>query len=142
MVVLVCIFLTKGLIYKSQIEQSKATTVSLSCFFLKHVCELWHLHLLLYCLHSNHQFHLQNKPDAVRQQKVTDVMMKDSSNGEEAQNKDESQKDILNKSKGVEAVTNEVTIRGSKYNVREEKTNIDTLVSCDILCVVILFALI
>ena len=85
---------------------------------------------------------MQNKPDAVRQQKVTDVMMKDSRNGEEAQNKDESQKDKLNKPKGVEAVTNEVTIRGSKRNVRGEKTNIDTLVSCDILCVVILFALI
>ena len=68
--------------------------------------------------------------------------MKASRNGEEAQNKDESQKDILNKPKGVEAVTNEVTIRGSKHYVRGEKTNIDTLVSCDILCVVILFALI
>ena len=85
---------------------------------------------------------MQNKPDAVRQQKVTDVMMKDRRNGEEAQNKDESQKDILNKPKGIEAVTNEVTIRGSKCNVRGEKTNIDTLVSCDFLCVVILFALI
>ena len=142
MAVFVCIFLTEGLIYKSQIEQSKNTTVSLSCFFLKHVCELWHLHLLLYCLHSYHQFHLQNKPDAVRQQKVTDVMMKDSRNSEEAQNKDESQKDKLNKPKGIEAVTNEVTIRRSKRNVRGEKTNIDTLVSCDILCVVILFAII
>ncbi len=40
--------------------------------------------------------------------------MKDSRNGEEAQNKDESQKDKLNKPKGIEAVTNEVTIRGSK----------------------------
>ena len=68
--------------------------------------------------------------------------MKASHNGEEAQNKDESQKDKLNKPKGIEAVTNEVTIRGSKHNVREEKTNIDTLVSCDILSVVILFALI
>ena len=63
-------------------------------------------------------------------------------NGEEAQNKDESQKDKLNKPKGIEAVTNEVAIRGSKRNVRGEKTNIDTLVSCDILCVVLLFALI
>ena len=69
-------------------------------------------------------------------------MMKDSPNGEEAQNKDESQKDKLNKPKGVEAVTNEVTIRGSKHNVRGEKTNNDTLVSCDILSVVLLFALI
>ena len=99
-------------------------------------------HLLLYCLHSYHQFHLQNKPDAVRQQKVTDVMMKDSRNGEEAQNKDESQKDKMNKPKGVEAVTNEVTIRGSKLNDRGEKINNNTLVSCDILSVVILFALI
>jgi hypothetical protein len=85
---------------------------------------------------------LQNKPDAGRQQKVTDVMTKASPNGEEARNKDESQKDKLNKPKGVEAVTNEVTIRGSKRNVSGEKTNIDTLVSCDIVCVVILFALI
>ena len=69
-------------------------------------------------------------------------MTKASPNGEEAQNKDESQKDKLNKPKGVEAVTNEVTIRGSKRNVRGEKTNIYTLVSCDILSVVILFALI
>ena len=69
-------------------------------------------------------------------------MKKASPNGEEAQNKDESQKDKLNKPKGIEAVTNEVTIRGSKHNVRGEKANIDTLVSCDILCVVILFALI
>ena len=38
-------------------------------------------------------------------------MMKDCHNGEEAQNKDESQKDKLNKPKGVEAVTNEITIR-------------------------------
>ena len=93
-------------------------------------------------MHSYHQFHLQNKPDAVRQQKVTDVMTKASCNGEEARNMDESQKDKLNKPKGVEAVTNEVIIRGSKRNVRGEKTNIDTLVSCDILSVVILFALI
>ncbi len=69
-------------------------------------------------------------------------MMKASPNGEEAQNKDESQKDKLNKPKGVEAVTNEVTIRGPKCNVTGEKTNINTLVSCDILSVVILFALI
>ena len=69
-------------------------------------------------------------------------MKKASPNGEEAQNKDESQKDKLNKPKGVEAVTNEVTITGSKFNVRGEKTNNDTLVSCDILSVVILFALI
>ncbi len=69
-------------------------------------------------------------------------MTKASPNGEEGQNTDESQKVKLNKPKGVEAVTNEVTIRGSKRNVRGEKTNIDTLVSCDILCVVILFALI
>ena len=69
-------------------------------------------------------------------------MTKASPNGEEAQNKDESQKDKLNKPKGLEAVTNEVTIRGSKLNVRGEKTNNDTLVSCDILSVVILFALI
>ena len=67
--------------------------------------------------------------------------MKASPNGEEAQNNDESQKDKLNKPKGVKAATNEVTIRGSKHNVRGEKTNIDTLVSCDILSVVILFAL-
>ncbi len=85
---------------------------------------------------------MQNKPDAGRQQKGTDVMMKASPNGEEAWNKDESQKDKLNKPKGVEAVTNEVTIRGSKLNVRGEKTNNVTLVSCDILSVVILFALI
>ena len=85
---------------------------------------------------------MQNKPDAVRQQKVTDVMTKASPYGEEAQNKNESKNDILNKPKGIEAVTNEVTIRGSKRNVRGEKTNIDTLVSCDILSVVILFALI
>ena len=85
---------------------------------------------------------MQNKPDAVRQQKVTDVMMNNSRNGEEAQNKDESQKDKLNKPKGIEAVTNEVTIRVPKRNVTGEKTNIDTLVSCDILSVVILFALI
>ena len=69
-------------------------------------------------------------------------MMKASRNGEEAQNKDESQKNKLTKPKRVEAVTNEVTIRGSKRNVRGEKTNMDTLVSCDILSVVILFALI
>ena len=69
-------------------------------------------------------------------------MTKASPNGEEAQNKDESQKDKLNKPKGIEAVTNEVTIRGSKHNVRGEKTNNDTLVSCDIPSVVILFALI
>ena len=69
-------------------------------------------------------------------------MMKASRNGEEAQNKDESQKDKLNKPKGVEVVINEVTIGGPKPNVTGEKTNIDTLVSCDILCVVILFALI
>ena len=69
-------------------------------------------------------------------------MTKASPNGEEAWDKDESQKDKLNKPEGVEAVTNEVTIRGPKRNVRGEKTNINTLVSCDILCVVILFALI
>ena len=69
-------------------------------------------------------------------------MTKASPNGDEAWNKDESQKDKLNKLKRVEAVTNEVTIRGPKRNVRGEKTNIDTLVSCDILCVVLLFALI
>ena len=85
---------------------------------------------------------MQNKPNAVRQQKVTDVMTKASHNGEEAQNNDEPQKDKLNKLKGVEAVTNEVTIRGPKGNVTGEKTNIDTLGSCDILSVVILFALI
>ena len=68
--------------------------------------------------------------------------MKASSNGEEAQNKDESQKDKLNKPEGIEAVTNEVTVRGSQRYVRGKKTNIDTLVCCDILCVVILFALI
>ena len=67
------------------------------------------------------------------QQKVTDVMMNASPNGEEAQNKDEPQKDRWNKPKGVEAVTNEVTIRGPKPNVTGEKTNINTLVSCDIL---------
>ena len=43
-------------------------------------------------------------------------MTKASPNGEEVQNKDESQKDKLNKLKGVEAVTNEVTIRGPKPN--------------------------
>ena len=64
---------------------------------------------------------MQNKPDAVRQQKVTDVMMNDSRNGEEAQNKDESQEDKLNKPKGVEAVTNEVTIRGSNVMSEERK---------------------
>ena len=51
-------------------------------------------------------------------------MMKDSCNGEEAQNKDESQKDKLNKPKGIEAVTNEVTIRGSKRNVKRKPTSI------------------
>ena len=69
-------------------------------------------------------------------------MTKASPNGEEAQIKDEPQKDKLNKPKGVKAVTNEVTIRGPKPYVTGEKTNIDTLVSCDILSVVILFALI
>ena len=69
-------------------------------------------------------------------------MTKASTNGEEAQNKDESPKDKLNKPKGVEAVTYEVTIRVPKCNVIGEKTNIDTLGSCDILSVVILFALI
>ena len=69
-------------------------------------------------------------------------MKKASPNGEEARNKEESQKDKLNKLKREEGVTNEVTIRGPKSNVRGEKTNIDTLVSCDILSVVILFALI
>ena len=48
----------------------------------------------------------------------------------------------MNKLKGVQAVTNEVTIGGPIPNVTGEKTNIDTLVSCDILSVVILFALI
>ena len=63
--------------------------------------------------------------------------MKTNRNGEEAQNKDESQKDKLNKQKGVEAVTNEVTIRGPKPYVTGEKTNINTLVSYDILtCIV------
>ena len=75
-------------------------------------------------------------------QKVTEVTMKASPNGEEAQNKDEPQKDKLNKSKGVEIVTNEVTIGGPKPYVTGKKTNINTLVSCDILNVVILFALI
>ena len=69
-------------------------------------------------------------------------MMNNRRNGEEAQNKDESQKDKLNKPKGIEAVTKEETIRGSKRNVRGEKTNINTLVSCDILSVLILLALI
>ncbi len=85
---------------------------------------------------------MQNKPYAERQQQVTDVMTKASPNGEEAQNKDEPQKDKLNKPKRVEAVTNEVTIRGPKPYVTGEKTNIVPLVSCDILSVVILFALI
>ena len=76
------------------------------------------------------------------QQKVIDVMTKASSNGDKAQNKDEPQKDKLNKPKGVEAVTNEVTIGGPKHYVTGDKTNIDTLVTCDILSVVILFALI
>ncbi len=67
------------------------------------------------------------------QQKVTDVMTKASPNGEEAQNKDEPQKDKLNKPKGVEAVTNEVTIGGPKPNVTGEKININTLVIYDIL---------
>ncbi len=57
-------------------------------------------------MHPYHQFHLQNKPDAGRQQKVTDVMTKASPNGEEARNKDEPQKDKLNKLKGVVAVEN------------------------------------
>ena len=69
-------------------------------------------------------------------------MMKASPNGEEAWNKDESQKDKLNKPKGVEAVTNEVTIGEPKPFVTGEKTNFNTFVSCDILSVVILFALI
>ncbi len=76
---------------------------------------------------------MQNKPDAVRQQKVTDVMTKASPNGVEGQNTDESQKDKLNKPKGAEAVTNDVTIRGPKSYVTGEKTNIDTLVSYEIL---------
>ncbi len=59
-------------------------------------------------------------------------MTKASPNGEEAQNKDESQTDKLNKLKGVEAVINKVTIGGPKPNVAGEKTNINTLVSCDI----------
>ncbi len=67
------------------------------------------------------------------QQKVTDIMMKASPNGEEAQNKDEQQKDKLNKPKMVEAVTNEVTIGGPKPYVKGEKNNINTLVICDIL---------
>ena len=37
-------------------------------------------------------------------------MTKASPNGEEARNKDESQKDKLNKPKGVEAATNEVVM--------------------------------
>ena len=69
-------------------------------------------------------------------------MTKTSPNGEEAQNNDEPQKDKLNKPKRVEEVTNEVTIGGPKPYVTGEKTNINTLVSCDILSVVILFALI
>ena len=48
-------------------------------------------------------------------------MTKASPNGEEAQNKDESQKDKLNKPKGVEAVTNEVTIGGPKLMSQERK---------------------
>ncbi len=68
------------------------------------------------------------------QQKVTDITTKLSPY--------EPQKDKLNKPKGVEAVTNEVTIGGPKLYVTGEKTIIDTLVSCDILSVVILFTLI
>ena len=64
---------------------------------------------------------MQNKPDAVRQQKNTDVMMNNSRNGEEAQNKDESQKDKLNKPKGIEAVTNEVTIREDQKIMSQER---------------------
>ena len=76
------------------------------------------------------------------QEKETDVTTKVSPNGEETHNKYEPQKDKLNNLKGVEAVTNEETIRGPIQNVTGEKTNIGTLVSCDILSVVILFALI
>ncbi len=47
-------------------------------------------------------------------------MTKASPNGEEAQNKDEQQEDKLNKPKGVEAVTNEVTIGGPKPNVENQ----------------------
>ena len=46
-------------------------------------------------------------------------MMKARRNGEEAQNKDESKEDKLNKPKGIEAVTNEETIRDQ--NVMSEE---------------------
>ena len=48
-------------------------------------------------------------------------MTKASPNGEEAQNKNETQKDKLNKPKGVEAVTNEVTIGGPKPIMSQER---------------------
>lgn len=53
--------------------------------------------------------------------------MKASLNGEETQKKEES-----NTPKGIEAVTNEVIITAPKRNMLVEKTNFDTLVSCDI----------
>ena len=55
------------------------------------------------------------------QEKETDVTTKASPNGEEAQNKYEPQKDKLNKTKAVEAVTNEVTTGATKSNVTGEK---------------------
>ena len=47
--------------------------------------------------------------------------MNNSRNGEEAQNKDESQNDKLNNPKGIEAVTNEETIRQDQNVMSEER---------------------
>ena len=53
--------------------------------------------------------------------------MKASPNGEETQNNEKS-----NTPKRVEAVTNEIIIAAPKRNMLQDKTNTDTLVSCDI----------
>ncbi len=66
------------------------------------------------------------------QKKETDATAKASPNSEKTHNKYEPQKDKLNKLKGVVAVTNEAITRATKSNVNEEKTYMDTLVSCDI----------
>ncbi len=52
--------------------------------------------------------------------------MKDSPNGKETKNKDK-----LKMPKVVESVTSEVIIAAPKPNITQEKTNMDTLVSCD-----------
>lgn len=53
--------------------------------------------------------------------------MKASPNGEETQNNEKS-----NTPKRVEAVTNEIIIAAPERNMIRDKTNTDTLVSCDI----------